>query len=152
MKTKNIIYIALTLLAVLSLTSVAATAAKPAPITFTASLTGAAEVPGPGDADGSGHATIRINYGNGTLCWNLRVSDITLPATAAHIHGAPAGVAGPVVVGLSAPSAKGASRGCATVSQDLLKAIIEHPENYYVNVHNADHPAGAVRGQLTFTP
>lgn len=153
MKKNKALYIVLTLLAVLSLTSVAATpAAKPAPITFTADLTGAAEAPGPGDPDGSGHATIRINYGHGTLCWNIRVSDITLPAAAAHIHSAPAGVPGPVVVHLSAPSSKGASSGCSSVDQDLLKAIIEYPENYYVNVHNSDYPAGAVRGQLTFTP
>jgi len=152
MKKNNVLYIVLTLLAVLSLTSVAATAAKPAPITFTATLTGADEVPGPGDPDGSGHATIRINYGHGTLCWWIRVSDITLPATAAHIHDAPVGVAGPVFVGLSAPSDKGASSGCASVSQDMLKAIIENPGDYYVNVHNADYPAGALRGQLVFTP
>ena len=148
MKKNTVLYIVLTVLAVLSLTSIAAAPVKEGPLTFTAHLTGAAEAPGPGDADGSGHATIRINYGQGRLCWWIRVSDITLPATGAHIHGAPAGVPGPVVVGLSAPSSKGASSGCSTVDKDLLKAIIENPENYYVNVHNSDYPGGAVRGQL----
>jgi len=146
MKKNNVLYIVLTLLAVLSLTSIAA---KEGTYTFTTNLTGAAEVPGPGDADGSGSATIKINYGQGTLCWDIRVNGITLPATAAHIHDAPAGVAGPVFVGLSAPGTKGVAIGCANVSRDLLKAIIDHPEEYYVNVHNADHPAGAVRGQLS---
>lgn len=149
MKKNRFLYIVLTLLAVLSLTSIAAAPVKEAPLTFTATLTGAAEVPGPGDADGSGHATIMINYGQSRLCWSIHVTGITLPATASHIHDAPAGVAGPVFVGLSAPSSKGASSGCATVSQDKLKAIIQDPAGYYVNVHNADHPAGALRGQLT---
>ncbi|MBA3400981.1 MAG: CHRD domain-containing protein [Actinobacteria bacterium] len=27
--------------------------------------------------------------------------------------------------------------------------IIDHPEQYYVNVHNAPFPGGAVRGQLS---
>jgi hypothetical protein len=152
MRKKTVLYIFLTLLAALSLTSLAATPAKEGPRTFTAALTGAAEVPGPGDPDGSGHATITINYGASTLCWQIRVTGITLPATGAHIHDAPAGVAGPVFVALSAPGSKGASSGCASVSQDKLKAIIENPSDYYVNVHNSDYPAGALRGQLVFTP
>jgi hypothetical protein len=110
-------------------------------------LTGAAEVPGPGDPDGSGTATITLNHGQGEVCWELTVSNIA-PATAAHIHVAPAGVAGPVVVPLSPPTS-GTSSGCANADRDLIKAIIQNPENYYVNVHNAAHPAGAVRGQLS---
>jgi hypothetical protein len=26
--------------------------------------------------------------------------------------------------------------------------ILANPEDFYVNVHNAEHPSGAVRGQL----
>lgn len=151
MKKNNVLYIVLTLLAVLSLTSIAA---KTGSYIFTATLTGAAEVnaegvPNQGDPDGSGTATITINYGASTLCWQIRVSGITLPATAAHIHDAPAGVPGPVFVGLSAPGSKGFASGCATVDKTKLKEIIEDPADYYVNVHNADYPAGALRGQLT---
>jgi hypothetical protein len=29
------------------------------------------------------------------------------------------------------------------------KDIVQTPENYYVNVHNAEYPGGAVRGQLS---
>jgi hypothetical protein len=32
---------------------------------------------------------------------------------------------------------------------DLIKAIIQSPQEYYVNVHNAEYPAGALRGQLS---
>ena len=110
-------------------------------------LTGAEEAPGPGDPDGSGRVELRINVDKRKVCWKLRVHNIA-PATAAHIHVAEAGVAGPVVIGLSAPT-NGASSGCSTnVDRDLLAAITHHPEDYYVNVHNADYPAGAVRGQL----
>jgi hypothetical protein len=111
-----------------------------------ATLTGAAEVPGPGDADGTGVAQLRLNQGQGTICYRLSVSGIE-PATAAHIHVGAAGVAGGPVVTLNPPT-NGSSDGCVTVDRALIKAIRKEPGNYYVNVHNAAFPAGAVRGQL----
>ena len=111
------------------------------------SLSGAEEVPS-ADPDGSGFASIRLNVGQQRVCWELSVSDIA-PATAAHIHAAPAGVNGPVVVPLSPPTS-GFSSGCAEgVNPALIQAIIDHPEQYYVNVHNAEFPGGAIRGQLS---
>ena len=111
---------------------------------FWTSLTGAAEVPGPGDPDGRGAALLHIS--STEVCYKLGVAKIA-PATAAHLHVAPAGVAGPVVVALQAPTS-GASIACATVSPALSSAIIANPANYYVNVHNAEYPGGAIRGQL----
>lgn len=114
---------------------------------LTATMTGAAEVPGPGDPDGAGTAVIRLNKGKGEVCYELTVSGIA-PATAAHIHVGTAGIAGPVVVSLAPPSS-GSVSACATgVDAELIKAIAKNPGDYYVNVHNADFPAGAIRGQL----
>ncbi len=116
---------------------------------FVTALSGANEVPGPGDPDGMGRALITINLGRGRVCWWISVSNITLPATAAHIHNAPAGVAGPIVVTLSPPDAGGTASGCTEdVDRQLLLNILIHPSDYYVNVHTTDFPAGAVRGQL----
>jgi hypothetical protein len=114
---------------------------------LTTTLLGANEVPGPGDPDGIGSATITLNLGQGEVCFELSVSGIA-PATAAHIHVAPVGVAGPVVVPLTPPTS-GFSSGCRSVDRDLIKAILQNPEAYYVNVHNAEYPAGALRGQLS---
>jgi hypothetical protein len=124
---------------------------------LTTELTGAAEVP-PGDPDGRGTATITVNPGQEEVCWEIRVQDITLVDTAAHIHVGAAGTAPPnnVVVPLSGPVAVagpdptiGFASGCTTVDRDLALAILKNPENYYVNVHNRDHPPGALRGQLS---
>ena len=109
-------------------------------------LTGAAEVPGPGDPDGTGTATLTVNPGLGQICYELTVSGIA-PATAAHIHEGPVGVAGPVVVPLEPPT-DGTSSACAEVDRELALAILMSPSDYYVNVHNAEFPAGALRGQL----
>ncbi|HEY0733460.1 MAG TPA: CHRD domain-containing protein [Herpetosiphonaceae bacterium] len=114
---------------------------------FTTTLTGAAEVPGPGDPDGIGTASLRLNYGQGEICYALDVTGIA-PATAAHIHVGTSNVAGPVVVPLAAPTS-GSSSACATVDRALILAIIQNPEQYYVNVHNPEFPAGALRGQLS---
>ena len=113
---------------------------------LTPTLTGAQEVPGPGDPDGTGFAAVTVNPGQGVLCYELSVSGIA-PATSAHIHEAPPGEAGDVVVTLQPPT-DGSSSGCVEVGRALAKDILKAPSDYYVNVHNADYPAGALRGQL----
>ncbi len=113
---------------------------------FQVTLQGENEVPTLGDLDGTGRATIRINPRKGEICFQLRVAGIA-PATAAHIHEAPAGTAGPVVVGLTAPTS-GTSKGCVAISTARAQEIIDDPADYYVNVHNAPFPGGALRGQL----
>jgi hypothetical protein len=118
---------------------------------FSTQMLGANEVPGPGDPDGVGTALLELNPGLNEVCYDLTVTGIA-PATASHIHAAPAGVAGPVVVPLSPPTS-GHSSGCVeNVSRELILAILQNPENYYVNVHNAQYPAGALRGQLSLKP
>lgn len=105
--------------------------------------------PWAGDPDGSGTALITLNEGQAEVCWDLSVSNITLPATASHIHAAPPGVRGAIVVFLSAPDATGGAVGCTSgVDRDLIRDILKNPASYYVNVHTTDFPPGAIRGQL----
>jgi CHRD domain len=115
---------------------------------FTTTLTGAAEVnaagvPNQGDLDGIGTASLRVNPGKGEVCWTIAVSGVD-PITAAHIHIAPPTAPGPIVVPLDPYSG-----GCTEVDRDVALAIIKNPDSYYVNVHNAPFPAGALRGQLS---
>lgn len=114
---------------------------------LTTVLLGANEVPGPGDPDGRGEATIILNPGKGKICWEIHVRDIAT-ATAAHIHAGFAGTAGPVVVALSPPVTNNNSEGCEDVDRAKVDAIRKSPQGYYVNVHNAAYPDGALRGQL----
>lgn len=100
-----------------------------------------------GDPKGGGSASVKVDTDKGEVCYKVTVNGIAA-ATMAHIHKAPAGQNGPVAVPLTAPSS-GSSEGCATVAKDVAAAIVADPAGYYVNVHNAAFPGGAVRGQLS---
>jgi hypothetical protein len=79
--------------------------------------------------------------------------------TRAHIHDGPRGVAGPIVVTLfeggtdpdfiPLPDSISAVEGCVSGQERaLLRDIRDNPREFYVNIHNEDFPAGAIRGQL----
>jgi CHRD domain len=118
-----------------------------------ASLNGANEFPGPGDPDGRGRAFVRL--AGGKACFLLKWSGISAP-TAAHIHPGRAGTAGGVAVAFFQPATNAATlpptlhavAGCATVDRALARAIAASPGDYYVNIHTAELPGGAIRGQL----
>ena len=112
-----------------------------------ATLTGAAETGG-GDADGSGDVLISLSPGGNSMCFRIRVSGIAAP-TAANIYKAPAGVDGSVVMTLTTAGIGGEAIDCLPLDPKLLKDLMQHPEEYYVNVLNAEYPDGAVRGQLS---
>jgi hypothetical protein len=113
-----------------------------------AHMTGPAEKPNPGDPDGMGHATFKVNVGQNQVCYEITVEKIAT-ATMAHIHKAGPDAAGPVAVPLKAPDATGKVKDCATADAAVVKDILQNPDAYYVNVHNAEFPAGAIRGQLS---
>jgi CHRD domain len=117
---------------------------------FTTTLSGAAEVPGPGDANATGTSRLRLNLGQGEVCHETSWADVDGMVFAGHIHVGGATVAGPVVVTLLTGSFAGTDQAsaCVQVDRELIKAVIQNPENYYVNVHSTGFPAGAVRGQL----
>jgi hypothetical protein len=110
---------------------------------YSAQLTGAAEVPGPGDADGVGFAVVTLT--GTTLKYTVFAQNIGAP-TLAHVHVGAAGVSGGPVVTLNVNTL---TNGTETITQELASQINANPAGYYVNVHTAEFPNGAVRGQLT---
>lgn len=148
MRTRSLAAMACSLGVVMVLAVPTAASAHPStnfvPFSFTR-LSGAAEVPGPGDPDGRGFAFVRWDTDSGMICYHVFVRRIA-PATAAHIHVGDENTAGPIVQALEAPT-DGYSAGCVD-NDALATALADNPDNYYVNVHNVDYPAGAVRGQL----
>lgn len=118
-------------------------------VTLKAALSGTEEVPGPGASPGVGAARVEVS---GTkVCPDLNVTTGEKP-TVAHIHSGAKGASGPVVVDLKpefAPGESGfTSKKCVDVPAETTAAIIANPSAYYLNVHSAAFPNGAVRGQL----
>jgi hypothetical protein len=118
------------------------TAATAATVKLTATLTGANEVPA-ADPHGTGTFNVEIDPDKGDFCYTITSTKIATP-TMAHVHSGAAGTNGPPVVTLDP---KGSDE-CIAVEPNALKPIIATPEAYYVNIHNAEYPGGAIRGQL----
>lgn len=123
-----------------------------APVQLSAKLKGTEEVPGPGDPNGKGEAFVNVNRKKRKVCFQLEFKRIGDP-TAGHIHKGVDGEAGPVKVtlfedpaGLPSP---GAVDGCVRdLKRRLVRKLAKRPQRFYVNLHNAEYPDGAIRGQL----
>jgi hypothetical protein len=116
-------------------------------------LSGDQEVPvagGPAVGDPEGRAVAFIQP-RGTQV-NYAFAWLGISPTLGHIHKARFGVNGPVVVPLfttAVPSTVFAISGTvANLDPALVKNIDAHPSDFYTNLHTAQFPGGAVRGQL----
>lgn len=97
--------------------------------------------------DGSGTSTVTVNRENGEVCYEIETENIEEP-TMAHIHSGAEGESGGIVVDFNTPD--NGMEGCVSdADSSVLDVILETPENYYVNVHNEQFPAGVIRGQLS---
>ncbi len=124
---------------------------------FRVMLSGANEV-APTNPHGTadrGSAELRLNSGQEEICFSFGALTLTagepLPF-AGHIHEAPAGKAGRVLVTLfgraNAPTSYPTEERCVSAEREVIKEIMRNPGNYYVNLHNTPHPTGVVRAQL----
>ena len=109
---------------------------------ITATLTGAQEVP-PVTTSATGTAMITIS-GDRAVSGTLTTTGID--AVAAHIHEAPSGKNGGVIVPFVKSGDKWTIPAGAKLTEPQFKAFQDG--NLYVNVHSAAHKDGEIRGQL----
>ncbi|MCK0128055.1 CHRD domain-containing protein [Erythrobacter sp. F6033] len=93
--------------------------------------------------DASGDFSAELNLQTGSMCYMLEVEGLD-DFAAAHIHKGEAGKNGPPVVTLELTD----DDKCIDVDVELLKDMAKNERKYYVNVHTAAFPEGAIRGQL----
>ena len=96
-----------------------------------------------GDPDGSGHADLRLNRSRHKVCADVTWQNIAAPDSA-HIHRRSDTS---IVLDISS-AVTGGSHCVSGVSGRLIDRLLAHPRRYYVNVHNSEHPAGAIQGTL----
>jgi hypothetical protein len=102
-----------------------------------------------------GHTLVKVRN-DGTIEFKTHINNKGHETfIAGHIHQAPVGFAGPVVVPLFvAPSLPTNARhikqsGVAAPNAGTTgAALCQSPSAYYVNYHTTAFPAGAIRGQL----
>lgn len=116
-----------------------------APVTLTATLTGANETAG-GDPKASGGFKVTMDAETNDFCYSLW-SDKALKPKMAHLHSGAVGTDGPPVATLELTGK--ASDECLAIDKDKLEPIAADPAAFYVNVHTDAFPKGAMRGQLT---
>lgn len=126
----------------------AATAAQAQLYYFGINLNGSQELHNP-DTDGWGSGTATLEWSTREFTLDFSFGDLEAPTVAAHIHAAPAGVNGPVIIPLSLSPlgdtfGTGHFEGIITETQawDMIA------ENTYLNIHTTAYPAGEIRGQL----
>ena len=106
-------------------------------------LSGNNEVP-PVATSASGSGTVTIKEDR-TVAVHIMVTGMT--ATAAHIHEAPAGANGPVIVPFTKTGDNMFDAPAGAKLTDAQYAAYK-AGNLYVNVHSAKNPGGEVRAQL----
>ncbi len=107
-------------------------------------LSGANEVP-PVTTSATGGGTVTVGA-DGAVSGSVTTTGIA--GTAAHIHEAPAGKNGGVIVPMVKSGDNGWTFGLGAKLTEAQMASLK-AGNLYINVHSAANPGGELRGQLT---
>ena len=114
-------------------------------------LKGGAEQVDGGAPDGFGFALVNVSPATNEVCAEITTRNIGA-WTLGHIHVGGVGEAGPVVVDFGVPTTGTGPELTQCVEVDPgdfdIQELVDSPADYYVNIHTAAYPAGAVRGQL----
>jgi hypothetical protein len=100
------------------------------------------------ESDATGLATFNLSKNGEEVNYFVVVEGLTGPIQMAHLHNAPAGVDGPVIVNLMSGIEGNVISGSfdPTEFDGLLEAM--SAGEIYINVHTEEFPAGEIRGQL----
>ena len=138
---------------------IAGSTAKAGTITFTATLSGANEVPVK-TTNGSGTATLILDDATGKLTLTVVFQDLTSTVTGAHIHAsAPPGVNAGVLQGFDQFLTLNATKTGGSLTSFVLPITLTQQQMdnlkaglFYINVHTLNNPSGEIRGQFAAVP
>jgi CHRD domain len=110
------------------------------PSTFVANMTADQVQPVPGPPGAKGTANITADETAQRVCYQFTY-DGPGPITAVHIHRGEKGMNGPVTINLDI------NAQCVSPAPAEIKALVDWPDGYYVEIHTLYQQNGAVRGQ-----
>jgi CHRD domain len=140
-----------------------------APLVFSAQLFPANEVPPVSGTESTGLGAVQVQFNvtrdasggisSATATFYFQLTGFPAGTTiqGAHIHPAPAGTNGPVIIstGLTATNTVSVPSGTGDftfsnipVDPALAQQILNNPAAFYFNVHSPNNPGGFARGQL----
>ena len=117
-------------------------------VRLTGSGSGAEEAPDPGEEGATIEAEMTVDTESGAITYTVIVAGNSEDAAAAHIHRAPPGEAGDVVVPLDPAAINAGEEATAEAEPDVAAEIAASPGEFYVNVHSESFPGGFARAQL----
>lgn len=110
------------------------------PSTFIANMTAEEVQPVPGPPGAKGTARIVADQDAQRVCYKFSYEGPG-SVTAAHIHRGEKGMTGPVTINLDLKAE------CVNPAPAEIKALVDWPDGYYVEIHTLYQQNGAVRGQ-----
>jgi hypothetical protein len=116
--------------------------ASSAPTTYHVNLAGFSK----GSPNGSGLAVVTVNPPKGELCWMFsELTNVPSPTVARLFRSFPGatGAHGFLLGHTYKPS------GCIHLEPGILELINSKPQRFFVNIHDAQFPEGAIRGPLS---
>ena len=115
-------------------------------VVITTKLNGDQEAPSPVTTTGTGTAIFIVDTNTGAISGKVDLTGLSANATAAHIHQAPAGTAGPVTIplqgGLGVTAGQWTVPAGVVLSPGQMAAL--KTNQLYVNIHTSNHPAGEI--------
>ena len=145
------------------------TAPSAAPIFFSTLLSPSNEVPPVSGSESAGRGAVQVQFdvtrdaggaitsATATFYFQLTGFPAGTTIVGAHIHPAPAGTNGPVIIstGLTAAITRTLPNGNGdfsftgiTADPALVQQILNNPAAFYFNVHSTNNTGGFARGQL----
>ena len=145
------------------------TSSSTVPVVVSAQLSPANEVPPIGNAESVARGAAQVSFdvtrdstgaatgATATMYFQLTVLPSGTVIRGAHIHSAPLGVNGPIVVdtGITPVNTQTLADGRqefsfrnVSVTAAAMQGILANPAAYYFNVHTVTNPGGVARGQL----